>query len=222
MTSHHQQGIGKRLLIGAAAGCVGSLVMSVMQAAQAKLAPKTQPPIRRHPGAYVVDKDEALLDYRTRARIPRQAEQLAAQTLHFDYGSTFGTLYGAIGPRDHVVVDGVAIGITTWAAGYLGWLPATGLMKPIWKQKPTQVVIPLAMHLVFGVVVAATYRALQRAEARRTPRPATARIARRVRPRPTAIADPSVSRAVKEKAREPLAEPVSSHAHTWRTPRSTR
>jgi hypothetical protein len=47
------------------------------------------------------------------------------------------------------------------AAGYLGWLPALGLMPPVWEQEAPQAVVPAAEHLVYGVVTVAAYNWLR-------------------------------------------------------------
>jgi len=41
--------------------------------------------------------------------------------------------------------------VVTWATGYLGWLPATGLMPPVTKQQRPQVMMPILHHIVFGI-----------------------------------------------------------------------
>jgi hypothetical protein len=41
---------------------------------------------------------------------------------HFGYGTSMGTLYGALIPNPNVV-NGVGYGLAVWAGSYLGWLP---------------------------------------------------------------------------------------------------
>jgi hypothetical protein len=47
-------------------------------------------------------------------------------------------------------------------AGYLGWMPATGLMPPVTKQEPEQIAGPILSHLLFGMVTVGLYRVLRR------------------------------------------------------------
>ena len=54
-------------------------------------------------------------------------------------------------------MDGVILGIANWAAGYLGWLPALGLMPPLWQQKTPQVIAPIAEHALYGMITVAMY-----------------------------------------------------------------
>ncbi|HEX5443941.1 MAG TPA: hypothetical protein VFW87_08945 [Pirellulales bacterium] len=53
--------------------------------------------------------------------------------------------------------DGLVLGMAAWTAGYLGWLPALGLMRPVWKQNLPQALAPVAEHAVYGVVTDAVY-----------------------------------------------------------------
>ena len=65
---------------------------------------------------------------------------------------SFGALYAtARSKTKRLVLEGVILGLASWAVGYLGWLPATGLMPPVWKHKPHQIAMPLAEHALFGV-----------------------------------------------------------------------
>jgi uncharacterized membrane protein YagU involved in acid resistance len=82
---------------------------------------------------------------------------------------TFGLLYGLLAPRhQRIVAGGALLGVAAWAAGYLGWLPSTGLMPPVTEQRPGQVVARLFNHLLFGIGTAALYALLrERTSARR-------------------------------------------------------
>jgi hypothetical protein len=59
-----------------------------------------------------------------------------------------------------MLLEGGLLGLVTWGAGYLGWLPATGLMPPITKQEPQQIVGPILSHIVFGIITVGLYRLL--------------------------------------------------------------
>ena len=59
------------------------------------------------------------------------------------------------------VVEGLALGASCWAAGYLGWLPALGLMPPVTRQTPAQIAGPLVEHLVYGVATVAVFDLLR-------------------------------------------------------------
>ena len=104
-------------------------MLQALRSANQAWSPETLPPIREDPGEFMVDAAEDALPASARtARIPGWAESAAAQGLAVGYGLTFGALYAAVRPRGGpTLTDGVALGLVTWAAGYLGWLPAAGL-----------------------------------------------------------------------------------------------
>jgi hypothetical protein len=166
----------RRLLAGGIAGVACSLVMKAMQEAGMRLLPRQMPPLRQDPGEFMVEKAEDALveagDKLTQAGeelaeavelVPETVEKVAAQALGIGYGLTFALLFAAARPKvRHVILEGSTLGLATWAAGYLGWLPALGLMKPVDRQKPVQVFNAIGSHLAFGVATAALYRELRK------------------------------------------------------------
>ncbi|HEX9372389.1 MAG TPA: hypothetical protein VF897_15350 [Roseiflexaceae bacterium] len=87
----------------------------------------------------------------------------AATSLGLGYGATAGAIYAALRPRfGNLLLDGALLGLATWAIGYLGWLPASGLLPPVQEQAAEQVAAPIAQHLVFGLATVAAYQALRR------------------------------------------------------------
>jgi hypothetical protein len=153
----------ERVALGAAAGLVGTLGLQVVRTANQQLIPETMPPIRQDPGEFMVEKAEELLPDETRADISETAETAAAKSLAMGYGMTAGALYAALRPDSgNVFVDGVALGLSTWAVGYLGWLPASGLMPPVTEHTREQVALSAAQHALFGVATAALYQWLHR------------------------------------------------------------
>jgi uncharacterized membrane protein YagU involved in acid resistance len=96
-----------------------------------------------------------------RRRIPPLIEKAAAQSLALGYGATFGALYAASRPQvQSLLGDGAALGLATWAAGYVGWLPATGLMPPITRHTGEQILGAIAGHIMFGLTTVGLYRFL--------------------------------------------------------------
>lgn len=150
-----------RIVAGAAAGLAATAALQPVRRTTAKRFPRTKPPMRQPPGEFMVERMERLLPERTAVRIPEQVDKAAATALSLGYGITFGALYGAIRKRPgNVLADGAALGVVCWAAGYLGWLPATGLMPPVTRQRPAQVVVPILEHLFYGVVAVAALKSL--------------------------------------------------------------
>ncbi|HXG83257.1 MAG TPA: hypothetical protein VNI84_04430, partial [Pyrinomonadaceae bacterium] len=58
-------------------------------------------------------------------------------------------------------LEGAALGAAIWAIGYLGWLPAVGLLPPITEQKPMQIFSPVWQHALYGIVTVTVYRRLE-------------------------------------------------------------
>jgi hypothetical protein len=151
----------ERLGVGAAAGLAGTLLIQGMLAASQKWAPQTLPPIKKDPGEFMVEEAEQRFPDKLREKIPPSLEKAAAKSLALGYGTTFGLLYATSRPEvKNMLLEGGLLGLVTWGAGYLGWLPATGLMPPITKQEPQQIVGPILSHIVFGIITVGLYRLL--------------------------------------------------------------
>ena len=159
---HDNADLLKRILLGAAGGFAGTLALQALLSASQKWLPSAAPPLRQHPGEFMVEKAEETLPEQVRDHIPDVAEKAAAQALGVGYGLTFGALYAVVRPRGgSPLLDGLVLGAAAWAAGYLGWLPALGLMRPVWKQDAPQALAPAAEHAVYGMVTVAAYDWLQ-------------------------------------------------------------
>ena len=76
--------------------------------------------------------------------------------MHWLYGTGWGTLYGLAARRPTL---GLAFGTIVWGASLVE-LPAMGLAPPVWRMPPSSIAPDLGFHLVYGVAVAATHRAL--------------------------------------------------------------
>ena len=62
----------------------------------------------------------------------------------------------------NAVLAGASLGAVTWAAGYLGWLPATSITRPVTREHPTKTALSLAAHIVYGIAAAAPIFAVER------------------------------------------------------------
>jgi hypothetical protein len=155
----HDKGWIERLALGAAAGFAGATAIQGLLMATQKWRPDFMPPTRQDPGEFMVKKVEQVLPPETSARVPPVAETVAAKSLALGYGLTAGMLYTMLRPdADHVMADGTALGLGTWAAGYVGWLPALDLMPPLTEQRLKQTVGPVIHHILFGMAAVAVYR----------------------------------------------------------------
>ncbi len=73
---------------------------------------------------------------------------------HFGYGSTVGSLYTFIDGRVPPLVGGAAYGLAVWAAGYLGYLPALGVVRPPGQYPAGRHASAILAHLVWGTTLA--------------------------------------------------------------------
>lgn len=173
---------------GALAGVAGTLVIDALMKAGQRVAPQASPPMREDPGKAVVEQVERA----TGMDLPAGVEKAGVVSAHVGYGAFMGATFGllhlaaagaarsATGERGgatdtdrllapradedlgDVVVEGAALGLAVWAIGYLGWLPAVGLMPPVTRQRPAQVAAPILNHVVYGLVTAGAYHAMRR------------------------------------------------------------
>jgi uncharacterized membrane protein YagU involved in acid resistance len=157
------EAVTKNLALGASAGLVATLFIKGGMVVSKRWVPQLLPPVKKDPGEYLVEKLEQALPASINRKVPPKAESVLAQAFGLGYGVTFGSLYAALqhAPR-RPVLDGTLLGFVTWAAGYLGWLPATGLMPPVWKQSTKQVFPNVLSHAVFGIITSAMFCELKK------------------------------------------------------------
>lgn len=150
------------LAAGVAAGFAGTLAIQGLRTANQRWLPETMPPLRQEPGEFMVEAMEEALPDTVRDRTPDIIEYGASRLLGLGYGLTFGALYAVARPAGgDPLREGTALGLACWAAGYVGWLPAAGLMPPVWRQHPAQILLPAVQHVLYGVVTVATYNSLR-------------------------------------------------------------
>jgi hypothetical protein len=148
-----------RVALGVAAGAAATFLLQAIRTSEQKLLSETMPPMREDPGKFMVEQAEELLPDQTHEQVPGTVETVAAKSLALGYGMTAGALYGALRPRrGNLLVDGAVLGLGVWVVGYLGWLPALGLMRPVQQQETEQVAGPIAQHINFGIATVAAYR----------------------------------------------------------------
>jgi hypothetical protein len=159
-----QRSVWQRLAIGVAAGLAGTVAIQGLQAIGQHVRPQSMPPLRQDPGEFMIQKVEEHIVPALRRRISPPIENIAAQSLALGYGATCGALYAALRPQvQSLLGDGTVLGVVTWAAGYVGWLPATGLMPPITRHTGEQILGAVAGHILFGITTVGLYRFLHQA-----------------------------------------------------------
>jgi hypothetical protein len=131
--------------------------------------PLHMPPMTSDPGQFVVGKVEELrggpLAPVTHAR--------AAKVAPWIYGLAWAAGLAAVARplRMHRVANallaGASLGGATWTAGYVGWLPAAGITKPVTREHPVHLLTSLAAHVLYGILVAAPIFVVERQFTRR-------------------------------------------------------
>jgi len=157
-----QNNLWKQLAIGAAAGLAGTMAIQTLIKTHSKVSPETLPPIKRHPGEHFLHKARQSLPWKVRKHIPRTAPATGGNLLGAGYGMALGAVYATARPNTRrTLLEGALLGIAAWAIAYLGWLPGSKLMPPVWKHKPAQIAMPLAEHALYGIATVGSYRWLK-------------------------------------------------------------
>jgi len=111
---------------------------------------------RRDPGDFMVKLAEGWMG----RRLPKNMHTGAAQGLQWAYGLTGPLALAGLGRAlklrspGRTLAAGAAMGALVWAAGYLGWLPASGLTKPVQKMRAASFTSSLLSHLAYGALAA--------------------------------------------------------------------
>jgi hypothetical protein len=153
------------LLRGVIAGAVGAGVMTGYQLAVAKAQGKplsTPVPDKwaEAPAPAQVAKKLAKAVGQGK-RVKRKRVPLLTNVLHWLYGIAWGAIYGATAGRRAAdpVVAGAEFGAGLWTASYVELVPL-GIYRPPWKYPAKVIGLDLSYHLVYGLVVAGAYAAL--------------------------------------------------------------
>jgi uncharacterized membrane protein YagU involved in acid resistance len=185
---------------GLVAGFVGSIAQNLFFAWTKKLAPE--------PATHAFEpvESEQLSEMPTQTVARRVTEQLArrgplehkegaAQVVHLAFGSGWGGLYGIVAgtlPRLASSSGGLAFGMVVWLVSDDILLPAFRLSAWPHHYPVKTHLYAIAAHAIYGLAVAATFEALERAAT-----PATAALGSRwVTRRVPRLLRPSARRAV--------------------------
>jgi hypothetical protein len=83
---------------------------------------------------------------------------------HFLFGALGGAAFGGLtGARS--LASGAVFGVAVWSASYLGWIPATGLLRFGTTHPARRNGLMIAVHLVWGAALALGMRELEAAQA---------------------------------------------------------
>jgi hypothetical protein len=142
----------QKLLAGALAGTAATGPMT----AAMKLLQQGAPSARRR----AIPPREITLELAHRVGLTRHlgadGRDAATTASHFGYGAAAGALYPYAsaylpGPA---LVRGALFGVGVWAASYLGWLPAAGILRPATREPAGRNAMMIGAHLVWGAATA--------------------------------------------------------------------
>ena len=136
-----------KVVAGAGAGFFATVPMTATMLLLRRLAPET----RHAPLPPETVTAQAAADAHVRDDLGEEGLRAATVAGHFAYGAAAGALYAPIAGRTpRPVATGVAFGLAMWAVGYLGWVPAIGLMPSATEQPAARNGVMIAAHVVWG------------------------------------------------------------------------
>lgn len=145
-------------LSGVVGGALGTMFMQQGMKLSSKLPEGMQgPQMKDDPGEFVARKAEGLV-VKTSLDVPAGVHETFKQSLHWAYGIGWATLLGAVMPELGVrsfggaLVAGAGMGAACWAAGYIAWLPAAGIVEPVHRQGAGNVATSFFSHVAYGVI----------------------------------------------------------------------
>jgi hypothetical protein len=149
------------------AGLVGGLLGTQLMASLIKRAGKMPPSLRpvapsQDPGDFMVGQAERVI-----GPLSPRVHSAFAHSLQWVYGSFWPLALSAVVAGrplrsvSRLVATGTGLGALVWAVGALGWLPATKLTKPVYRQPIGGTLSNLIGHLAYGTLAALPLAALE-------------------------------------------------------------
>jgi uncharacterized membrane protein YagU involved in acid resistance len=138
-----------RTAAGGVAGFVATVPMTlVMAAVERVLLPTVQPLAPKQ----IVRNTARQANV---GRLRRRKRNLIGWIAHFAFGTVTGALFPLVLSRapGPAAIKGGIYGLAVWAASYLGWLPAAGILPPATEQSKRRNISLVAAHLVWGATV---------------------------------------------------------------------
>jgi uncharacterized membrane protein YagU involved in acid resistance len=157
LATRAESSLETRLVLGALAGLVGTAAMTAaMRALHRRLPSQQRYPL---PPREIIQE---VLPEAAEHRVAEDHRQTLTMAAHFGYGAATGALFAAARPQGNPGL-GALYGVLVWGASYLGWIPATRILRPATQHPGRRNGLMIACHLVWGATMAATLRELQRA-----------------------------------------------------------
>ena len=136
------------LVIGSIAGFLATAPMTAVMKEIHRWPPREEQPL---PPRQITMRLAKVVG--VRKRLDKPAERTAAtMASHFGYGALAGSLYEpfARSVPGHSAVKGAAFGVIVWTLSYLGWIPASGVLRPATQHPARRNALMIVAHLVWG------------------------------------------------------------------------
>lgn len=150
--------IYRKLLLGAGAGLIATLPMTVFM----RSAWKRLPPDERYalPPRQITRQ---ILGWRRFRTMEPGIQTVLTLLFHFLFGAAVGSIYGMVEQKIPMknFVKGSLAGLAVWAGSYLGWIPALGILPPASRQPLHRNGLMILAHLIWGLTMAVLARLMK-------------------------------------------------------------
>lgn len=142
-------------LVKAATGLIGGIVATGPMTVAMILWHRRLPAGQRYPLPPREIMGEIATKAGVRQELSESGESAATLLAHFGYGSAAGLLYGPLAGYVKLpgVLKGILFGLVVWTSGYLGLLPASGILKPATQHPPARNFLMIGAHVIWGAVL---------------------------------------------------------------------
>ncbi len=149
---------GLESLVGAGAGSVGTVPMTLFMLGAHRLLPGWQ--------KYALPPEKITEEAAERADIDLDKPQLLGASLvaHLGYGASMGSLYNTFAKKVELpaVVKGGVFGVVVWGASYLGWLPIASFSVAAPEEPMKRNALMIGAHIIWGVTTAVVVDQIER------------------------------------------------------------
>jgi hypothetical protein len=151
-----------RLAKGALAGLVATVPMTVTMVLLQRLLPRHL----RYPLPPEQVTLRMIADKGAIRNMHEPQRTIATGILHFGIGALGGASYSVAAKLIPApsVARGIGFGLLVWLTGYMGWLPALGILRPATKHPAQRNALMIAAHVVWGSVTGLLFAALAGAD----------------------------------------------------------
>ena len=150
---------------GLLAGLIGNAIFTGYQMLQAKLAgpaESSKPPKDWSETPEPAQVGQRVVEGVFEKDVPLEKAEAMTNAVHWIFGTSWGAVYGILEETFHrPLTNAVVLASSVIAVDYT-MLPAMNLYKPPWKYPAATLAKDYGNHLVYGLAVAGSYRAVDR------------------------------------------------------------